>query len=453
MSFWEGLLLDFKGQRVLFSTVAPQIETGFTILEKRPACGLHTSGRSVQKLSCAQFRVADCGWRIDNSGMPLRVLIVPDKFKGTLTAHAAAEAMAEGWRRIRPEDTLELLPMSDGGDGFGEVISAQMGAKPESLRAVDAAHRSCRAQWWWEPGSRTAIIESANIIGLAKLPPGRFHPFKLDTFGLGAAIRAASAKGARRCLIGIGGSATNDGGFGLARALGWEFLDKSGRAITEWTQLHALAGLRRPKRSRWFTSLVVAVDVQNPLLGAQGCTRIYGPQKGLRKEDFPLAERCLRRLANVVERELGRSYASEPGAGAAGGLGFGLNCFLGARVRAGFDLFAQHAGLAKRLRETDLVLTGEGAIDPQTLMGKGVGQIGHWCRQRNLPCLALAGMVLTRDTKGCFTQAHALTGLTRVEEAKAKPAHWLRQLAVRAAQHYSRSLSPEAKACGNKVKR
>ncbi|MDB6112454.1 MAG: Glycerate 2-kinase [Pedosphaera sp.] len=380
--------------------------------------------------------------------MSLKVLIVPDKFKGTLTAQAAAQAIAKGWQRIRPEDALELLPMSDGGDGFGEVISAQMGAKAQPLKTVDAAHCPCRTKWWWQPGSKTAIIESANIIGLAQLPPGRFHPFKLDTFGLGAAIRAAAAKGARRCLIGIGGSATNDGGFGLARALGWEFLDHSGSAITEWTQLHALHRVRRPKRSRWFASLVVAVDVQNPLLGPQGCSRIYGPQKGLRKEDFPLAERCLGRLAEVVKQELRHDYANEPGAGAAGGLGFGLRCFLGARMQAGFDLFARHAELAKRLREADLVLTGEGAIDRQTLMGKGVGQIGQWCRQRNLPCLALAGRVLTRDTKGCFTHAHALTGLTRVEEAQAKPAYWLRQLAMRAAQDYNRRLSPEAKACG-----
>ena len=159
--------------------------------------------------------------------MPLRVLIIPDKFKGTLTAHAAAAAIARGWRKARALDVLDLLPMSDGGDGFGEVTSALLHAKGYRVKAVDAAHRPCTAKWWWEPGSRTAIIESAAIIGLAMLPPKRFHPFQLDTLGLGAAVRAAARKGARRYLIGIGGSATNDGGFGLARSLGWQFLGRN----------------------------------------------------------------------------------------------------------------------------------------------------------------------------------------------------------------------------------
>ena len=162
--------------------------------------------------------------------MPLHVLIIPDKFKGTLTAAAAAEAIARGWRKARPHDSLDLLPMSDGGDGFGEVTSALLRARVQRVKTVDAAHRPCVARWWWEPRTRTAIIESAAVIGLAMLPPRRFHPFQLDTLGLGAVVRAAREKGGRRCLMGIGGSATNDGGFGLARALGWEFLDRSGES-------------------------------------------------------------------------------------------------------------------------------------------------------------------------------------------------------------------------------
>src|SRR6185369_6413412 len=148
--------------------------------------------------------------------MPLEVLIVPDKFKGTLTAKAAADAMARGWRRGRPNDAIEVLPMSDGGDGFGEVISNSLGAVPRSLRTCDAAHRGCTARWWWEPKSKTAVIETARIIGLAMLPHDRYHPFDLDTYGLGKVMRAAADLGARRCLVGLGGSATNDGGFGLA---------------------------------------------------------------------------------------------------------------------------------------------------------------------------------------------------------------------------------------------
>ena len=158
--------------------------------------------------------VAKCAAPIENSLMPLNVLIVPDKFKGTLTAAAAAQAIARGWRRARPKDQLELLPMSDGGDGFGEVISQLLHARAQSIKTVDAAHRPCKAAWWWEPESRFAVVESAKVVGLAMLPPRAFHPFQLDTFGLGAVLRAAQSRGARQILIGIGGSATNDGGFG-----------------------------------------------------------------------------------------------------------------------------------------------------------------------------------------------------------------------------------------------
>ena len=167
------------------------------------------------------------------------------------------------------------------------------------------------------------------------LPPGRFHPFQLDTLGLGAVMRAAAERGARRCLMGIGGSATNDGGFGLARALGWEFLDREGEPIERWTGLDGLERIRVPQRRRWFSAVVVATDVRNTLLGPRGATRVYGPQKGLRPQDFALAERCLGRLARVVKQQFGRDFAREPGAGAAGGLGFGLQAFLGAELHRG----------------------------------------------------------------------------------------------------------------------
>ncbi len=359
--------------------------------------------------------------------MPLKVLIVPDKFKGTLTAADAAGAMARGWRRARPGDTLELLPMSDGGDGFGAVMSGLLGARAQSITTKDAAGRRCRATWWWEAKSRTAIIESANVVGLAQLPPKQFHPFALDTFGLGAVIRATAKRGAKRCFLGIGGSATNDGGFGVARALGWEFLDGAGEAITSWTELHRLAKVARPKRKRWFEELIVAVDVQNFLLGARGCSRVYGPQKGLRPEDFALAEKCLRRLAVVAAR--GKWNGGKAGDGAAGGLGFGLRVFLGARPEPGFDLFARRAELARRLRGADLVITGEGALDASTAMGKGVGEIAVRCRKWKVLCIGLAGTVLGAPKGKYFTAVHGLTELTTAEKAKADAAGWLEKLA------------------------
>ena len=371
---------------------------------------------------------------LDFVPMPLRVLIVPDKFKGTLTARQAAAAIARGWRKPRPGDALDLLPMSDGGDGFGEVTRLLLKARSRSVRTVDAAHRPHMARWWWEPRTQTALIETAAVIGLAALPPGQLHPFELDTLGLGAVVRAAVAQGARRCLIGLGGSATNDGGFGLARALGWRFLDRAGVPIERWVDLCRLANICPPRRRRWFRSTVVATDVQNLLLGRQGATRVYGPQKGLRRADFPLAESALARLATVVKRQLRTDFARVPGAGAAGGLGFGMMAFLGARLRPGFELFARQANLSQRLRAADLVITGEGSIDRSTAMGKGVGEVAQRCRELGVPCVGLAGRVTgTSATSRLFAQAHALTEVATLKQAMAQPERCLERLAQQAA--------------------
>ena len=379
--------------------------------------------------------IASLAARSDNVLMGLRVLIVPDKFKGTLTAQQAAEAMARGWRATRAGDTVEMLPMSDGGDGFGVVLGDLLGAAVRVTKTGDAAHRPLLAEWWWEPKSATAIVEAARINGLAPLPRGKYHPFELDTHGLGAVLREAASFGARRCIMGIGGSATNDGGFGVARAMGWEFLNAHDVPLERWTELHSLTQIKIPARERWFDEFSVAVDVNNPLLGPAGCTRVYGPQKGLQASDFEFAERCLGTLATVAQQELHLATATEPGTGAAGGLGFGLRTFLGARLEPGFALFAQLAGLASRMEQADLVLTGEGAIDDQTLMGKGVGELAQLCRRLNKRCLGLAGVVTDeRRARALFTDVHAMTSVTTADDAQANAASWLEEIARRAAR-------------------
>jgi glycerate kinase len=351
-----------------------------------------------------------------------------------LTAGEAARAIARGWRKVRPKDSIDLLPISDGGDGFGEAMGRMLGAKAVATRTVNAAHRPCVAKWWWEQKTRTAIIESASAIGLAKLPVGRFHPFELDTFGIGQLIEAAAAKGASRCLIGIGGSATNDGGFGFARALGWEFIDRQGCPIELWTELLNFEHIKAPKRVQWFDELLVAVDVQNPLLGKRGATRVYGPQKGLRPKDFQLAERCLRRLALVAKTELGFDFAKVPGSGAAGGLGFGLANFAGGRLEPGFELFADQSNLDERLRRAGLVITGEGCIDHSTLMGKGVGQIARKCNKSRIPCVAVAGVAQPdARLRRTFEQLHALLDVTSKRQAMARATYWLERLSQRIA--------------------
>ena len=368
----------------------------------------------------------------------MNVLIIPDKFKGTLTATQAAQAMAKGWQRVRREDDIELLPMSDGGDGFGELLAAAMGAEARPITTIDAAHRRRKALWWWDAANQTAIIESAQIIGLGFLPRGKYHPFDLDTEGLGVAVQEAVAAGARRCIIGIGGSATNDAAFGLARALGWQFLDRQGNEIQRWTDLAVLADLVAPKKKRPFASLLVAVDVQNPLLGAKGCSRIYGPQKGLLPEDMKTAEAALRKLAKVSAEKFGKDLAKMPGAGAAGGLGFGLSAFLGGKLTPGFDLFAKYSGIPAKLKEVDLVITGEGSIDKSSVMGKGVGELVQACQKAFVPCIGLGGQVdASVRRKSALTWVGGMApDLTDAETAIAKPWIWLTKLAEKAAREY-----------------
>jgi glycerate kinase len=364
---------------------------------------------------------------------PLRVLIVPDKFKGTLAAAGACAAIARGWKSLRAGDRLDSLPMSDGGDGFGEVVGQLLQASRRSVRTLDAAHQPTQAHWWWVAGQELAIIESACVIGLAMLPPRKFHPFQLDTFGLGRVLQAAANVGARQCVIGIGGSATNDGGFGLARALGWKFRDQGGRIIEQWSQLRSLACVEPPSQP-WRMAITVAVDVTNPLLGPRGCTRVYGPQKGIEPADVVHAERCLRRLKTIVEQTLNLDLAKKPGAGAAGGLGFGLMAFAGAKPRSGFEVFASAARLEERIRQSDLVITGEGAVDRQTCMGKGVGQVMRLCQKLKTPCITLAGAVEAGIRSAPrFSRTFALTDITTLEEAKLRPECYLEKLSALAA--------------------
>jgi len=347
--------------------------------------------------------------------------------------------MAQGWRRGRPNDEIVILPITDGGDGFGAILGALLGCETRETASLDAAHRPCTATWFWHAKTRTAVIESANVIGLAMLPAGKFHPFQLDTGGLGSVLKAVAAVRPQRCILGIGGSATNDGGFGLARSLGWRFLSRDGTDIDTWTSLNDLAQVIAPRPRRMLRRLVVAVDVANPLLGPSGATRVYGPQKGVRPKDLALAEACLGRLARVIQLQFSREWHNIPGAGAAGGLGFGLMAFLGARPMSGFDLFARYSRLATCLADVDCVLTGEGKIDRSTTMGKGIGKLATLCLQRKVPCIAFGGIVeLLSSKQRLFTHVSALTEVTTLAGAKTQARRYLARLAEQAARSFVR---------------
>jgi glycerate kinase len=329
--------------------------------------------------------------------------------------------------------------MSDGGDGFGSVTGQALHAEKRTTVTVDAAHRPLNATWWWSAETRTAIVESAQVIGLAQLPPGRYHPFELDTEGLAAVFQDAVKLGAGKCWIGIGGSATNDAGFGMARALGWSFWTRQGTAIERWTDLHRLAWVESPESLR-LPELHVAVDVRNTLLGVHGASRVYGPQKGLTPADFPLAESCLKRLRKVMRDYHGADLAREPGTGAAGGLGFGLRAFLNAKLESGFEVFASATNLRAAVKSADLVLTGEGAIDASTVMGKGVGEVARLCRIIGVPCYGLGGGAeRIPKVEKAFTSVFGIVpDLTSLQEAKKRPAYWLEKLARKAAAGVNR---------------
>jgi glycerate kinase len=327
--------------------------------------------------------------------------------------------------------------MSDGGDGFGEIISKLLDAKPRKIKTINAAHQAIETHWWWNAKTKTAIVESAKIIGLTMLPPKKFHPFRLDTFGLGKILLAAEKLGCRHCIIGIGGSATNDGGFGMARALGWKFLRADKIEITNWIELNLLKQIVAPCALKM--TVTVAVDVENPLLGKSGATRIYGPQKGLRPADFAIAEKSLTQLAVISKKLFGKDFAKISGAGAAGGLGFGLMAFASAKKESGFEIFATSANLEKQLRNAGVVLTGEGAMDRQTLMGKGVGQIALHCKRMKILCIGLAGIIFeTSKIKMLFSEARSLVEITSLENSKSQPEKYLAKLSEEIARNYFR---------------
>ena len=372
--------------------------------------------------------------------MSRKILVIPDKFKGTLDASKVAEIISESWLQVHPMDQITRIPMSDGGDGFGIVMGNAIQAKPVGVKTVDAANRPISAVIWYNEARATAVIETAESNGLARLPKGTYHPFDLDTRGLGNLWKKAVDLGAKPILAGIGGSATNDGGFGLAGSLGWRFLDGKQNEIQSWPKLVELRHIIRPESSD-LPECKVAVDVRNPLTGPQGAGRIYGPQKGLRPADFDLADAALDRLAEVVLQELGLDLAQTPGAGAAGGLGFGLMAFLGAKPAPGFEVFAKAVQLEKLLKTADLVITAEGAMDRQTLMGKCLGELAVECHKLQVPCIALTGYLgereLLADKRNLFSQVHSVSpDLTTPEESCSRPEYWLSKLVKQVAADF-----------------
>jgi glycerate kinase len=372
----------------------------------------------------------------------MHVLICPDKFAGTLSAPEVAAALADGWRSVAPGDELVGRPLADGGPGFLEVLHAAVGGRSTPVETVDPLGRPTPAAVLMV--GETAYLESAQACGLDLVAPEERDPKITTSYGLGVLIATAVEAGAREVVIGLGGSATNDAGAGALAALGAAPVDAAGYALPYGgAALAACTGLAGRPRVR-SVGLVAATDVDSPLLGVAGASSVYGPQKGASREDVLLLDAALERFAGVLERELPGcppGLGTLSGGGAAGGLG-AMVLALGGRCESGIGLVAALSGLDRALDSADLVITGEGSFDHQSLRGKVVAGVAAAAQERGLPCLVVAGRVSAGRREAAvagITEAHSLADhFGGVDEAMARPAEGLRAVAARLARHWSK---------------
>lgn len=367
----------------------------------------------------------------------MNLLLAPDKFKGSLPAAAVAEALAHGWKSAVPEVRCVFAPIADGGEGFAAALAQALEGAWITLPSVDALGRPIECRYAWVEASRTAIIEMSEASGLWRIAPADRDPLRANTFGTGLLVRDAVARGARRILIGLGGSATTDGGAGMAAALGFRFLSARTGAPMEPHPVH-LPELARIDASDVVAlpEIIAACDVQNPLLGVRGTASVFAPQKGADPQCVSFLEGALEHFADVVESDLACAHREAPGAGAAGGIGFGLLAFCGASMEPGFDLVSRAVGLEARVAQADLVLTGEGRVDLQTLEGKGPAGVAAMARAFGKPVIAFAGSV--QDDPLVHARFDAVVPVidrpVSLEEAMREAAPFLHRAAARTAR-------------------
>ena len=332
----------------------------------------------------------------------MRILIAPDKFKGALNAREVAENIAKGLRDALPDARIDIVPMADGGEGTAEAICEARGGSWLKCKAHDPLGREIEARYAWIEDGQLAVMEMSEAAGMRRLSESERDPVRATTFGVGEMILDAAGRGANEIIIGLGGSATNDGGFGMARALGFRFdyehppspgfgaASEQEKDKERVTDLVNLSRIEKPHDLN-LLKIIAAVDVQNPLLGENGATRVFGPQKSASEDELNLLEQALTRLADLVAKEFGSDYRDRPGAGAAGGLGFGLMSFCGATIRPGFDVVAEAVGLESKMKGVDIVITGEGSLDRQTLEGKTPAGVARLARKLGKKVFAIAG--------------------------------------------------------------
>jgi glycerate 2-kinase len=368
----------------------------------------------------------------------VRVLVCPDKFAGSLSADAAAAAIAAGWSEAYPSDQVVVRPLADGGPGLLDVVARAVDGRRLAVSTVDPLLRPVPG--WLLIHDRTAYVESAQACGLHLLSRDEYDPLAASSYGLGVLVRSAAGEGVETIVVGLGGSATNDGGAGMLAALGAVPVDGSGHplppgglALADCVELHGhpdLGGAR----------LVAATDVDNPLVGPYGASVVFGPQKGARERDVDRLDAALVVFAAVLSRSLAGcppELDRLPGGGAAGGLGAAILA-LGGRRESGFELVRRLSRLDDELDACDLVITGEGSLDEQSVRGKAVGGVAAACRDRGKPCVVLSGRVTlgraALDALGVAEARSLVEHLGSVERALADAAPGLAGLAAEVAR-------------------
>lgn len=343
----------------------------------------------------------------------MKIIIAPDSFKENLTSLEVARCIEKGIKKVLPGARCIKIPMADGGEGTVQSLVDATGGRIYQQQVIGPLGGKISARYGMLGDRRTAVIEMAEASGLPLVPRTRRNPLRTTTFGTGQLIRGALDQGAQMIIIGLGGSATVDGGSGLAQALGVRFRAADGRVIRDYGSGGMLARIAAidtggldPRLGK--TSIIIASDVTNPLCGKRGAAAVFGPQKGATPAMVKTLDANLKHFAGIIRRDLKKAVRDLPGAGAAGGLGAGLVAFTGAKMERGIDLIIKLTGLARHLRGADLVITGEGRVDFQTAFGKTPAGVAQAAGKYGVPCIAIGGS-LSDDARGVF--AHGIAGL------------------------------------------
>lgn len=324
----------------------------------------------------------------------MKIIIAPDSFKGSLTALQVAKSIERGIKKVDPTIETVLVPMADGGEGTVQSLIDASGGEIVETTVCDPLMRSFSSFYGIMGDQKTAVIEMAAASGLPLLKSDERNPLKTSTFGTGQLISDALSKGCSTIIIGLGGSATNDGGTGMAQALGARFYDSKGVELqmcgAELTNIHSIdiSGLDKRLKN---VNIVAACDVDNPLCGIKGASMVYGRQKGATDADIQLLDNGLMHFSNLMKSGFDIDFCDFPGAGAAGGLGYGVMCFLSAKLERGIEIVTRATNLAEKLHGADLVITGEGRIDAQTAFGKTPFGVAQVAMQASIPVVAIAG--------------------------------------------------------------